>query len=96
MCKKRKGIRANRTTRRRMHLWGHYKFQQRLKATAETSGVTVGIVDESYTSKTCGQCGILNDKLGGAKTFRCPHCGHEEDRDMGAARKIILRSVSAA
>ena len=27
--------------------------------------------DESYTYKTCRYCGIINDKLGGSKLFKC-------------------------
>ena len=91
MAKKRPGAKINKTTRRRMYLWAHFKFRQRLLATAQLTGTTVGLVDESFTSKTCGRCGVLHETLGAAKTFRCPRCDHVEDRDIGAARKIIVR-----
>ena len=96
MVKKRPGAKINRTTRRRMHLWAHYKFKQAVIAKAEITGTNIGIVDESYTSKTCGRCGMLHERLGGAKVFVCPRCAHTEHRDVGAARKIIIRCCSTA
>ena len=45
------------------------------------------------TSKTCGCCGKINAKLGGAKTFQCSHCGYEADRDANGARNILLRYI---
>lgn len=81
----------NKKTKRRMYLWGHYQFKQRLQSIAKKEGKVVGLVDESYTSKTCGNCGFLHEKLGSSKVFNCPYCKHKEDRDIGAARKILLR-----
>lgn len=46
---------------------------------------------QAFTSKTCGKCGHLNNKLGGSRTFNCSACKHTEDRDVHAARNILLR-----
>ena len=54
--------------------------------------------DEAFTSKTCGKCGGYHACLGARKVFICPHCGNVEERDGGAARKILLcwlRDVSS-
>ena len=48
-------------------------------------------VAQAFTSKTCGKCGHLNNKLGGSRTFNCRACKHTEDRDVHAARNILLR-----
>ncbi len=56
--------------------------------------VNVVVVDEAYTSKTCGSCGELNNKLGGNKVFKCNHCGLIADRDLHAARNILLRYLT--
>ena len=55
--------------------------------------------DESYTSKTCGYCGVVNDKLGGNKLFKCKasNCQNKflsSDRDIHAARNILLRYLT--
>ena len=45
-----------------------------------------------FVSQTCGnwECGKIHTKLGASKVFKCPACGHEEDRDAGAARKVYI------
>ena len=51
---------------------------------------------EDYTSKTCGQCGALNEKLAGKKVFDCPQedCDYKAGRDTSAARNILLRYLT--
>ena len=74
-------------TARQMLTWSHYRFQQRLiNKTREYRKSQVIICDEAYTSMTCGRRGELHEKLGGSKTFRCPHCGVTMDRDMNGSR----------
>ena len=46
---------------------------------------------EAYTTKQCGQCGTLNNKIGKSETFECVKCKLVCDRDVHAARNILLR-----
>jgi putative transposase len=80
---------------RAMLTWSHYSFRQRLLSKAEEYGVRVVLVDEHFTSKTCGGCGRLHPALGGSKTFQCPHpgCRADLDRDANGARNILLRAL---
>ena len=79
-------------TARAMATWSHYRFKQRLLNKArEYPWCEVVIVDEAYTSKTCGSCGCLNERLGGSKHFHCPHCHFHIDRDANGARNIVIR-----
>ena len=71
-----------------------FSFRQFLIHKAREFGTRVIICDEYYTSKTCTHCGILNHGLGASKTFVCPTCSAEYDRDAGAARNILLRYIS--
>ena len=73
-----------------------YRFKQRLLANKarEYPWCKVLIVDEAYTSKTCGMCGHIHQSLGGNKVFRCPHCSFEIDRDVNGARNILLRFLT--
>ncbi|MEQ9668848.1 RNA-guided endonuclease InsQ/TnpB family protein [Coleofasciculus sp. G2-EDA-02] len=80
-------------TARQMLTWGHYRFECHLKQSANKRGVVVIDVNESYTSKTCTKCGFNHNKLGGSKTFKCPNCSHEHDRDWGGARNIMIRAL---
>lgn len=80
-------------TVRQMLTWSHATFRDRLLSKAEELGKKVMIVSEAYTSKTCGRCGVLNNKLGGAKVFKCTHCNLHIDRDVNGARNILLRAL---
>jgi IS605 OrfB family transposase len=81
-------------TCRSMLTWSHYAFQTRLKHHAQHHGVKLRIVNEAYTSKTCGCCGKVNGSLGASKTFNCASCNSKMDRDENAARNIMLRNLS--
>jgi putative transposase len=80
---------------RAMLTWSHHAFQQRLISKArEYPWCKVLIVDENYTSKTCGNCGKIHEALGGNKHFLCRHCGFSADRDANAARNILIRFLT--
>lgn len=77
---------------RMMMTMSHFRFRQRLINKArEYPGCSVIICNEAYTSKTCGECGVMHETLGGNKEFRCKSCGQRSDRDFNAARNILLR-----
>ena len=75
--------------------YSHYLFQQRLiHKSREFPWCKVVIVEEDYTSVTCGSCGKYNHKLGSSKDFNCPHCDYKADRDINASRNILLKYIS--
>ena len=82
---------VGRRTARMLMQMAPYRFRQFLTHKARETGTRVVVCDEYWTSKTCGSCGMLNMALGAAKTFMCPHCGWEGDRDTNASRNILLR-----
>ena len=85
----------NKVTVRMMHSFRHYDFCIRLKQVAERfSQCHVIETMEPYTSKTCGQCGKLNQNLGSSKYFKCPSCNYCADRDANGARNILLRYLT--
>lgn len=85
----------NRKTVRGMCTWSHFTFRKILLEKAELfPWVKVAIVNEAYTSKTCGSCGHIHQNLGGNKTFCCPSCGNKADRDLHASRNILLRYLT--
>lgn len=85
----------NKKSARNMLTWSHFKFAQVLGQMAAKKGVLVVRCNESYTSKTCTNCGFIKRKLGSAKVFKCPECGHKHDRDWGGARNIMIRALQA-
>ena len=78
-------------TARAIMTWAHYTFQQRLlNKVKEFPWVNVFIVTEEFTSKTCGKCGKLNEKLGSKKEYECSSFDFKSDRDNNGARNILI------
>lgn len=73
------------------HALSHFTFSEILKNKCEEFGKKLYYVDESYTSKTCGNCASLYDvKL--SRTYSCTTCLKNYDRDMNAARNILIKN----
>jgi len=85
--------RLTKQTTRNMLTLSHYTFRMRLLHKAENKGCRVHVLSEAYTTKTCTNCGHLNNSVGGSKVFRCTLCGLRIGRDIGGARNIFLRNV---
>jgi putative transposase len=84
-------------TARAIITWSHFTFRERLlNKVKEYPLCKVKLVTEEYTSQTCGSCGKLNDKLGSKKDFECPFCDYKADRDLNAARNILIKSLQEA
>ena len=84
----------NSQTVRNMLSWRHFGLRQHLSHKAEEMGNNLLIVTEEYTSKTCGECGWLNNSLGGSKIFHCKECYSKMDRDHNGARNILLKYLT--
>ena len=82
-------------TARNMLTWSHFRFAQHLTQMATKNNCIVVRCNESYTSKTCPECGAIHEKLGGSKVFKCPHCGYKASRDANGARNIMIRALQA-
>jgi len=88
-----KGNKISKMTKRLMYAYRFFQFKVKLESKCIEHGCVLIIVDESYTSKTCGSCGLLNHTLGGNKHFECPTCGVEIDRDDNGARNILIKNL---
>ena len=53
------------------------------------------MINENHFQITShSQCGEIHHNLGSNKTFKCPWCDYEADRDISAARNILLRYLT--
>lgn len=81
-------------TVRQMLTLSHYSFFQKLKSKAEEKNVLVYKLNEHYTSKLCGRCFTLNNKLRLIdRTYHCKSCKLKIDRDFNAARNIFIHGL---
>jgi putative transposase len=71
--------------------WG--AFCRVLAAKAAATGKTVTFVQPAWTSQTCSACGVRAERYltMDQRQFTCDACGYIADRDLNAARLILLR-----
>ena len=64
---------------------------------AEEAGGWVAKVPAPYTWQRCSACGTLPEGPlpQRQRVFRCPSCSHEQDRDVNAARNILMVGLHA-
>jgi putative transposase len=86
-----KRVISKKTVRSMLEL-SHYEFRTKLTYYAKTKQTEVILVNEEYTTKCCGRCGILNN-VGGSKIYNCS-CGYTLDRDYHGARNLCIKTMS--
>jgi putative transposase len=65
-------------------------FTQMLTYKAEWYGKHLFRVNPAYSSKSCNDCGVINDNLKlSDRSWQCLHCQKEHDRDINAAKNIL-------
>jgi putative transposase len=60
------------TNNQKIHQWSHGDVRFKLTYKAQRLGMEVVLQEESYTSRTCPQCGFIRSKVLG-RVFRCPN-----------------------
>lgn len=92
-----KGIRkkmVSKAQRGYFHSWSFYQFRKFIEYKAKLQGVPLILVDPSYTSQTCPQCGNVDKKNRRDRdTFICIQCGFAGLADYTAALNIAARAV---
>ena len=75
---------------------GFADFVAKLKYIATKKGVKIVFIDKWYpSSKTCSACGAINETLNlRDRTWQCPSCHTELDRDRNAAINIYRVGAS--
>ena len=71
---------------------GFYRFKEVLQCKAIVNNKQVVLIDRFYpSSKMCSCCGYKKQDLKLSDRFwTCPECGEHHDRDINAARNILL------
>jgi putative transposase len=68
------------------------RFMQFLSYKAESAGMRVIEVDARNTSRTCSNCGNMQDMPLSERTYACARCGMRMDRDINASINILNRA----
>jgi len=90
-------VHRNRRLARAISCTGWAEFRSMLEYKAQWHGRTVVAVDRWYpSSKTCSACGHLLAELSlSTRTWQCPSCGTQHDRDVNAAKNILAAGLAA-
>jgi IS605 OrfB family transposase len=83
----------SRMTKRLMCQFSFFKFKEKLKCKCNWYNKKLIIVDESYTSCTCTNCGFINETKG-KETLNCVSCYLNIDRDIAGSRNIFIKNIS--
>ena len=86
-----RGKKLHPKTKRMMGILSFHSFRKKLEWKCSVYNKNLVIVDESYTSKTCGKCGKLTD-VGGNEIYHCESCGFTCGRDINAARNSVNKN----
>jgi putative transposase len=81
------------TVSRFMNTLAHFRFREFLQHKAREYGRRVIVVTEEYTTQTCSRCGNRY-KIGNSETYRCSNCSAVYDRDLNAAKNILLKNFT--
>lgn len=88
-----RGKKLARITKRLLYMFSYHSFKEKLRFKCQEYGRKLILVDESYTSCTCGVCGTIN-KTGGKEVYECGSCGLVIDRDVSGARNIFIKNIT--
>lgn len=86
-----KSMKVNSTVNRSMRNLGFYQFLTFLKHKCSERNVKLYIVNESYTTQACCNCGTLNKP--NDRSYVCSQCKLEIHRDANGAVNIGLKHV---
>lgn len=92
-----KGMLSNRHLSRSVSDMGFFEFRRQLDYKARDTGSLVVMADRWFaSSKTCSDCGWKLEELPlSVRSWICPNCGVEHERDVNAAKNLKEYAVSS-
>lgn len=96
------------TTKCELLGWSHSEFlihlsrmcfdimhNRQFKADRRNKGPVLLVQPEGNTSKTCGKCGSLHNRLGPSTMFVCLICAYQAGQDQNAVFNMIIKPICA-
>lgn len=90
-----KGMMQNHKLAKAISSVGWSQFVSKLKYKCDWYGKKLVQIDRFYpSSKTCSCCNYIKDSLDlSERSWKCPKCNTEHDRDINAARNILQQAL---
>jgi putative transposase len=77
-------------TKRIGSAYSFYKLKEKLKYMCNYKKINYKLVDESFTSKCCSNCGNVHKNLKNKDIYECEQCDTIIGRDINGAKNIAL------
>ncbi|MFD6327680.1 RNA-guided endonuclease InsQ/TnpB family protein [Streptomyces sp. NPDC058442] len=89
----RERVRLRKPQRATLHSWSFHQLGSFIAYKARRAGVPVVHVDPAYTSRTCAECGHIDqaNRVSQAR-FACRNCGFVDHADRNGSRNIRARA----
>lgn len=88
-----KHLRKFKRNNRVMQAWNYKELFDILDGKAAYAGVQIRLLNPSYTSQRCSECGWTWKGNRKGKMFRCAKCGFTHDADLNASLNLSLNLV---
>jgi len=75
-----------------LQMLSHYSFRQHLMNKSNEYGCVMLKVTEEFTSKTCTNCGYIENKFN-KRIKKCSNCNYCINRDHGGSRNIAIKNL---
>ncbi len=85
---------ANRGLNRNTMNLKPFQFREKLMYKSLSLGKHLVVVDSHHTTRTCSDCGNAQDMSLCDRTYNCKGCKSVLDRDLNAAKNIMLKGLS--
>lgn len=90
--KTKKSNKISKKFNKKLQRWSYPKVLKKLSYMCEENGVLLTLVNPSYTSQKCSQCGVICSENRNGKIYKCS-CGLKIDADLNAAINISRLGV---
>lgn len=77
--------------RKLLGYWNLDLVYRRIKNKCELNRVQFELVNPSYTSQQCSNCGEIHKESRNGEEYICKACGYQEDADINASKNILHR-----
>jgi putative transposase len=88
------GVSLGSKTNQKISQWPHGQFVRYLRDKACRVGITVELIDERYSTRTCSACGHVHPASPRGRRFRCAGCGAQGHRDVNGAANICSKAAT--
>lgn len=88
------GRKINKEIVKELLILSHFSFRNKLIIKCDEYQRNLILTTEEFTTRTCGRCGVINNKVGCNKIFNCYKCDLNINRDLNGARNILLKYIS--